>query len=144
MTFMMNRKVGTRLGAAFAIVLVLMASVIAIGIGGMAAMSRDTQLLAQHRVAQLIALGKMKDRAAEITRSVQGMLLETDPGRIRMQSETIERDRTAISRILGEIVQRALTGRGKDLAEVVQIARQFDAPPFHRQRDQPIAQFRGL
>ena len=123
MTFMMNRKVGTRLGAAFAIVLVLMASVIAIGIGGMAAMSRDTQLLAQHRVAQLIALGEMKDRAAEITRSVQGMLLETDPGRIRKQNETIERDRAAISRILDEIVQRALTGHGKDLAEAVQNAR---------------------
>ncbi len=123
MTFMMNRKVGTRLGAAFAIVLVLMASVIAIGIGGMAAMSRDTQLLAQHRVAQLIALGEMKDRAAEITRSVQGILLETDPARIRKQGEAIERDRAAIGRILDEIVQRALTGHGKDLAEVVQNAR---------------------
>ncbi len=123
MTFMMNRKVGTRLGAAFAIVLILMASVIAIGIGGMAAMSRDTQLLAQHRVAQMIALDGMKDRAGEITRSLQGILLETDPGRIREQRETIERDRAAIGRILEEIEQRALTGRGRELAQAVQEAR---------------------
>ena len=112
-------KVGTRLGAGFATMVVLLLVICAAGLTSVSRVNDGTRIIAENYVPKIINIYEAIGHVNEIARATRNMALMTDAGQIRQQGETVKAARAEIGKILDETEKLLVTAKGKELFKAV-------------------------
>ena len=88
MTFFRNLRIGVRLGAAFAFVLVLLLAVVAVGVSRLAAVDRELKSVVDERYPNVLAAQRIQNDVNIIVRSLTSLMVEkTDEAQKRATAD---------------------------------------------------------
>ena len=120
----MNRmKIGARLAAAFAFVLVLMAVIVFVGITKLSDVNSGTKEIVEDAYPKVIAATKIAGDLNQIARATRNMLLLKDPAGIKNEEATIAKARTAISSNMEYLEKTITSDKGKSVLKDLKDAR---------------------
>jgi methyl-accepting chemotaxis protein len=85
-----SMKVGTRLAIAFAIVVVLLGTIIAVGVNRMAAVNEGLRVVTEENNAEIAHATALRSAVFESSISVRNLMLYTDPEKSAKEFETVK------------------------------------------------------
>lgn len=106
-----NYRVGTKLGVAFLIVVVLTAAVGGLSIGQLSKINGQTELIATHWMRGVEVAGEMRVEANRIRRAQTDLVLNSDPSQSQALRQQIEKANGRLTELSGE-VERELDSAG--------------------------------
>ena len=116
-------KIGTRLGAAFALVLVLFAATAGVAVTRLSASNDNIDDLANQRMVRIDQASDIKDNANVIARSVRNAVLTNEPAEIAAEIKRIGDTRAANTEIIKKLEEGTNSEAGKALMKAFAEAR---------------------
>jgi methyl-accepting chemotaxis protein len=132
-------RIGTRLGLAFGITLLLMCTLAAVSLGGLRSFNEDVSAITQSRIPMMLDLQQM----ITITRAQAVMerdaLISKDPQVVAANLQSIDGGHAALAKAVSEIERLLVTDQGKQLWANIGSARQT----YLSSRTEVIADIKG-
>jgi methyl-accepting chemotaxis protein len=113
MGFLSNLKIGSRLGVAFAMVIVLATVVVAIGIARLASVTGSLSVIGDERVPIVQQLVEIGDEVNMISRELPLMLIQDDAAKIAAARDAVAKARDEISKRLDALTANIKSEEGK-------------------------------
>ncbi|MBV2235456.1 MAG: MCP four helix bundle domain-containing protein [Sterolibacterium sp.] len=114
-----NLRIGTRLGIAFAFVLVMMSIIAALGIVRMSSLNDDIHLIVNDRAVKVKQANDVIDALNIIARRMRNSLLEKEADNIRRELDDIPAQRKIVGDIL-EVLHTSITlDKGKEILKQI-------------------------
>ncbi len=123
-----NLKIGERLGAGFAMVLLLLAGVAALGINGMNQSNQTMHHIVDINVRKMSLLKEMSDSVHIVSRVVRTLALLTDDAEARIQHKKIVKARQDYDTAFAELEKMSLDEAGQRLVTQMKNAHQSALP----------------
>ena len=118
-----NFKVGVRLGAGFAAVLLLLLGVVGISMTRLGAMHTESDLTINNRYPKVVAISVIKDSLNDIARKMRNTLIMSDRDEIARELKDIVEDKKIIAEKLEYLDKHISVPKGRDLFNAVVSAR---------------------
>lgn len=118
-----NLKVGVRLGAGFAAILLLLLIVVGVSLQRLGTMHTESDLTLNDRYPKVVAITVIKDNLNQIARSMRNTLIMTDPEDIAKELKQIGDDKRVIVEKLDFLDKHIAAPRGRDLLNKLGAAR---------------------
>ena len=112
---MANLKVGARLGAGFAAVLLLLLVMVGVCATRLGAMHAESEQMINNRYPKVLAVSTIKDNLNEIARRMRNTLIMSDREEIARELTTIIEDKRVIAEKLDYIDKHIVSPRGREL-----------------------------
>ena len=118
-----NLKVGVRLGAGFAAVLLLLLGVVGISMTRLGAMHTESDLTIKDRYPKVLAISVIKDSLNDIARKMRNTLIMSDRDEITRELKDIGEDKKIIAEKLEFLDKRISSPKGRENFNLVVSAR---------------------
>ncbi|MDO8207707.1 MAG: methyl-accepting chemotaxis protein [Gallionella sp.] len=118
-----NLKIGVKLGAGFALVLLVLVILSGIGIRGMSAIDESVNIVTNDAFPKVMQANNINEGINAIARAMRTVLLAKDEKTIQGQLDTIQAQRKTIIENLDKLEQTARSDTGKALVKGVTDAR---------------------
>src|SRR5688572_12853192 len=118
-----NATMTTRLFTGFAVVIVLLMAVAAVGIINLHSLNNQVDQLANNRVPQVIAAGKWEAAVLRSARHMQTVFVLTDPAEINGELQAIRDNRKEQLALQGQMRELASTRQAQAVLGEVDAAR---------------------
>jgi len=128
MNALKNLKLGTRLGLAFAAIILLSAVVVVIGITRLSAVTDSLTVIGADRVPKVQKLADMTDDLNLIARELRNALIWDDAAKIKTATDTVIQARARIGKTLEALAPTVLTEEGKKRLATLVAARETYVP----------------
>ncbi len=144
MSVISNLKVGVRLGAAFALLIVALLFVTLVGRAGMGAIETRLIETTEDKMPKVIQVNKVIDNVNEIARAVRNMALLDDAERKAGEARQIDAARARNNKILDELALSVVSPRGREYITAIQTQRarfntELDQVMLLALKDDPVA-----
>lgn len=123
MNFIRNLKIGTRLGAAFTVLLVLIASMATVGFIGANKLFQESKTIYENRTVPLAQLGDINYLVQRNRVLVMDMLINPSPDVIKMHANEMRGNASEIGKLWSAYMSTYLSAEEKVLAETFAQAR---------------------
>ncbi|MBJ6802734.1 methyl-accepting chemotaxis protein [Geomonas propionica] len=125
-------KLRTRLGIAFAVVMVLMTVVGGYSINRMAAFDREVSTLIEDKWPKTVALNDLKSQVNVVARGLRNMVILQDPQEVQKEEKRIGESLQAVDQRIEELKKSAHSDAGKvALKEVVEARAVYQEAQHH-------------
>lgn len=121
-------RIGTRLGAGFAIVLLLTAAVAGLGIHGMSKSNQELDNIVTRNVYKMDLLRKMADSVHIVARVTHSMVLLSDAAEIAEEIRTLTSARATYNAAWDALQKTPTDGAGEALRAKLRTAQQVTRP----------------
>ena len=118
-----NLKIGTRLGAGFAVVLALLLAIASISLLRISDMASSTALIVDDRMPKVEMSGEIMENVLIMARSIRNVILSNDKAFEKIQIEIVLDKRKRNGEILEKLKPMLNTAKGKELFEKISIVR---------------------
>lgn len=109
MMILQNFRIGTRLAAAFMIIIALMAAVTAVGMVELSEVTKDTRMIVQDRLVKLQLSQTIENEVNRQSRAVRTALISVNEDAIDKELEKIEDSKPLVTRALAALEQTVHT-----------------------------------
>ncbi len=116
---MKNLEIGTRLGAGFALVLLLMLGMTTIALTRMAALDDDTNFIVRSEFRKVLLAQDLLDAANKMARSSRNMLLVGDAAATAKEQEAIDEQRRVLDQRLEQLGALLITDKGREMHQSI-------------------------
>ncbi|MBT9456233.1 MAG: MCP four helix bundle domain-containing protein [Burkholderiaceae bacterium] len=128
MNYFKNLNIGARLGAGFALLIVIAVAVVLLGLSRMAELNTSLQLIDHDRVPKVQKLADISDDVNLIARELRDALIFDDPAQQRAALDLSAKARESIGRQLEQLAPTVTTPEGRAQLAAVQTARAAYVP----------------
>ena len=118
-----NMKIGTRLGAGFALVGVLMITILVVGVWRLSSLNSAMGLLVSDRYPKTVAAHEIRNDINRIARAMRNMIIIADPAELRKGLDTIANAKKGIAENIEMLEKTTLSSDGKAKLKIVIDAR---------------------
>ena len=108
-------KLGTRLGAGFALILIMLAVVAYIGITRLAASNAALDDIVNNKTVKVLQATGMQEQINIIARSVRNIALSNDADFMKQEKDRIDKARDKFGAIFSELEKTVVSARGKEI-----------------------------
>jgi len=112
---MKNMKIGTRLSAGFALVILLLIAIAGIGINRLAIVNNASTVIAQDRYPKIQALTDIENNMNQVVRAVAYTLIVIEPDQVKIELEQIPKSINENSKLLSGVEKGLRTEKGREL-----------------------------
>lgn len=118
-----NLKIGVRLGAAFAAIIVIMLIIGGVAVSRLNRLDDNITTLVTDKYPKVLMLEEVKDHLSVIARSIRNMILADNDEDMRKEAKRVTDAREAINKLYGELDKVVLSEAGKAQLKTVTDAR---------------------
>jgi methyl-accepting chemotaxis protein len=119
-----NLKVGMKITAGFALVLVIMLVTVLVAINRLAAVNQASHVVTNDRLPKIIQLGNAVTEINAVVRASYNILLEDDSSKVSQEIKSLMASRSAISDIIEMLEDTVNDPGGKELLDKIIVNRQ--------------------
>ncbi|RJG04117.1 methyl-accepting chemotaxis protein [Noviherbaspirillum sedimenti] len=123
-----NLKIGVRLGAGFALMLLMLVASTALGLRSMEQVDTHMQQIVQNHNAKIFAATEMADNSRDIESIVSYMVLLEDPVAIRQQQDKLAKARTAYIQAKKRLLDTTLNQKEQKLLDKLEAVLKVAGP----------------
>jgi len=118
-----NLRLGTRLGLAFGLVILLAAAVVLIGISQLSSVTTNLKLIGSESLPKVMQVTELTDHVNLIARELRNTLIFDEPAKVSASLDTVVKTRDEIGKVLDQMTPRITSDEGRKRLAALTAAR---------------------